>query len=127
MTSCSDVFDAEAEWKAVESAMNELARALDEKDVEALHNEVHTDWTSYETWGEAQYTLTHDSITSEWPQIKWDVHDHEILVTPDLAVLIGYATVQTGSSPEDEVYYTAVFIKEDGRWLYRHGHVSYIR
>ena len=106
------VFDAEAEKEAVVAAMDEMCDALAEADQEAFLRRVHTDWTSFGSYVVSQnLSARKDIIDPDWGVMKWDFHDYDVIVTPELAVMKGYVTVQGPPNPEFEVYHTAVFKK----------------
>ena len=121
------VFDAEAEKEAVVAAMDEMTDALAKEDIEAFLGRVHTDWTSFDSYVSDQHLRTRKDIIPDMGAIEWHFYDYDVVVTPELAVMKGYVTVQGLPNPEFDVYHTAVFKKEDGQWLMIHGHISEIQ
>jgi hypothetical protein len=121
-------FDAEAEKEAVVATMDEMNDALAEADHEAFLSRVHPNWTSFDSYVTSQKLSTrNDIINADWGVMEWDFFDYDVVVTPELAVMKGFVTVQGPPNPEFVVYHTAVFKKEDGQWLMIHGHISEIQ
>jgi ketosteroid isomerase-like protein len=123
----ASTFNAEAEREAVISAYLTTADAIARGDWNTWLAYAHKDLTGFETWEDEDYALTRADFTGpDMPTINEALKDYDVIVTPDLAVIRGYESIQVPPDPGQDMYMTAVYKKENGQWLLIHAHSSYI-
>lgn len=123
LAGCGDDFDAEAEKEAVFAVSKGIDDHWADADREAILAVIHDDFTMFSTYPDTYDSLTlqdfgPDAFTQPWIEF-WN--DYDVLVSSDLAVIIGNRIDQVGTHS----YGTAVFEKEDGEWKLIHFHGSY--
>jgi hypothetical protein len=130
MIEVTPTFDAEAEKEKLEAVHNAIIEAFASEDRDAIRRLYHPDFTFHWSDGKTvvDLVLNHPWVDT-FPAQTFILEDPKwIVITPDLAVRTGYAiswVVSEGPGEDNEMMFaTDVFIKEDGQWLYLHGHNS---
>jgi hypothetical protein len=124
LASCGDDFDAEAEKKALESAVEEQREAYANVDREAMDRLLHEDWYAQITWEDGQDTIMRQPFLLNFPKQIIELDQFEwITIIPDVAVSKAYCIWVEGET-RDRNYCTDVYVKEDGQWQALYGHMS---